>query len=160
MEPKMAPEASFRLPKCLTPQEIALYGKACSYGASEASGVCSTFFKIMLSDGPDMLNRFPFSLRSGFGGTRGSLGASKIDDLKLFFNIFRSSFSTLLASFSDPMLGSSWELFRYFFALNMRSYLEVLLASIFDRFWTSLEPQKLSSRLHENHMLHFLHYLS
>ena len=32
---------------------------------------------------------------------------------------------------------------------KLRSYLEVVLASIFDRFWTPLEPRKLRSRADE-----------
>ena len=55
---------------------------------------------------------------------------------KPVFNIFWNLFLSPLGPFLDPMLGLCWELFRVFFALKMRSYLEVVFASIFHRFRT------------------------
>ena len=68
---------------------------------------------------------------------------------------FHTSLSALLDRFWGPMLGLCWEFFRAFFALKMRYYLEVVFSSIFDRFWTPSNPQKLSSRYSGNHILHF-----
>ena len=66
---------------------------------------------------------------------------------------FHTSLSALLDRFWDPMLGLCWEFFRAFFALKMRYYLEVVFSSIFDRFWTPSNPQKLSSRCSGIHFL-------
>ena len=74
---------------------------------------------------------------------------------KSFFNIFLMLFLSRLGPVLDPMSGLCWELFRSFFALKLRSYLQVVLASIFHRFWKSLERQKLSSRCSGNQILHF-----
>ena len=79
---------------------------------------------------------------------------------KLFFNIFLKLLLCRLGPFLDPNLGLCWELFRAFFSLKLRSCLTVVFSSIFYRFQTPLEHQKLSSRLGENQIFHFLHFLS
>ena len=79
---------------------------------------------------------------------------------EVVFNIFSDQFFSPLGPILDPMLGLCWELFRAFFALELRSYLEVVFSSIFHRFQTPLEPQKLSSRAGEKQILHVSYVLS
>ena len=80
---------------------------------------------------------------------------------KTFFNMVSEPLQMRLGPVLGPYVGLMLEAFSsFFFALKMRSYLEVVFASIFDRFRTSLEPQKVSSRVGESQILHFLHFLS
>ena len=65
-----------------------------------------------------------------------------------------------LGSILSANLGLCWTLFRDFLRLQSRSYLEVVLASIFLRFGKPLDPRKLSPRLHENQIFDFLPVLS
>ena len=65
-----------------------------------------------------------------------------------------------LGSILSANLGLCWTLFRDFLRLQSRSYLEVVLASIFLRFGRPLDPRKLSARLHENQIFDFLPVLS
>ena len=64
----------------------------------------------------------------------------------------------------DPNLALSWAYLGNFSALllapGVPSQFEVLFASIFHRFQTTLEPQKLSSRVSENQILQISHLLS
>ena len=73
---------------------------------------------------------------------------------------FFIEFLMLLGAILVPILTLCWKFFRSFFALKMRSYLEVVLASIFHRFWSPLDPRKLSPRQHENQFIDFLTVLS
>jgi len=78
----------------------------------------------------------------------------------LHFRWFSSRLGIHFGANLAPNLGLCWEFFLAFLALKMGSYLEVLFASIFHRFQAPLEPQKLSSRVGESQILHFLYLLS
>ena len=58
------------------------------------------------------------------------------------------------------MLGSCWELFRCFFCVKLRYHLEVVCASLFDRFLVDVAPPGTSKNLETNNLFYMFSHFS